>query len=312
MAVAYFMFRAAQAIRDIGSAELYESYQVVRDLYSDVSAWTGLTVSELLDEDVSEKVENLHSVLAIRSLANHLSLADVLAEEGLKPSAVVGFSLGLVSAGCLSGALGRREAFEMLWARRQITDEPAFAAGQAVAMCRIGPDDDPDRLCGESWPGVYPAAYFGPTPDGESQYLLLGGYKESLDRLAGSEPDAVLKVLSDTRAAHTPLRQPEGDFVKSYLADVSFADPDIPVIACLDPGALRTAPDVRAAIWQNHVRPVKASHAMAELAARGIDLCIALGPTQVEGLMTFPCPVIRIEKPADVAAARAKVDELGI
>ncbi len=309
MAVAYFMFRAARAIRDIGSAELFESYQVVSDLYADVSAWTGLAVSDLLDEDVPEKAEIQHSVLAIRSLANHLSLADVLSEEGLKPSAAVGFSLGLISASCVSGALGRRDAFEMLWERRHISDS---GAGQAVAMCRIGPDDDPGLLCGESWPGVYPAAYFGVTPDGGSQYLLLGGYKEALDRLAASEPDAVLKVLPDTRAAHTPLRQHECDFARSYLADVSFADPVIPVIACLDPGALRTALDVRAAICQNHVRPVRASYAMVEMAARGIELCIALGPTQVEGLMRFPCPVVRIEKPADVASALAKVAELGI
>jgi [acyl-carrier-protein] S-malonyltransferase len=312
MAIAYFMFRAARAIKDIGSAELYEGYQVVRDLYSDVSTWTGLTVPDLLDEDVSEKVENLHSVLAIRSLANHLSLADILAEEGLKPSAVIGLSLGLISGSCLSGALGRRDAFEMLWERRHIYDAPASVAGQAVAMCRIGPDDDPDRLCGESWPGVYPAAYFGVTPDGESQYLLLAGYTEALDRLAASEPDAVLKVISETRAAHTPLRQHECDFVRSYLADVCFADPVIPLIGCMDPGALRTALDVRAALCQNHVRPVRASYAMAELAARGIELCIALGPTQVENLMRFPCPVIRIEKPADVASALAAVAELGI
>lgn len=312
MAVAYFMFRAARAIKDIGSAELYEGYQVVRDLYSDVSKWTGLTVSNLLDEDASEKVENLHSVLAIRSLANHLSLADVLAEEGLKPSAVIGFSLGLISGSCISGALERRDAFEMLWERRHIYDDPDSGAGQAVAMCRIGPDDDPDLLCGESWPGVYPAAYFGVTPDGDSQYLLLAGYTEALERLAASEPDAVLKVFPETRAAHTPLRQHECDFVSSYLADVCFADPDIPLIACMDPGALRTALEVRAAIGLNHVRPVRAAYATAELADRGIGLCIALGPTQVESLMRFPCPVIRIEKPADVASALAKVDELGV
>lgn len=309
MAVAYFMFQAAQAIKGIGSAEIYEGYQVVRDLYSDVSAWTGLTVSDLLEEDVSEKAEFHHSVRAIRSLANYLSLADVLAEEGLKPSAVVGFSLGLISASCVSGALGRRDAFEMLWERRHISDS---GAGQAVAMCRIGPDDDPDLLCGESRPGVYPAACFGVTPDGDSQYLLLAGHKEALDRLAASEPDAVLKVFPETRAAHTPLRQHECDFVRSYLTDVSLADPVIPVIACLDPGALRTALDVRAAMWQNHVRPVRVSYAMAEMAARGIELCIALGPTQVESLMRFPCPVVRIEKPADVASVLAKVAELGI
>src|SRR5438105_8170443 len=103
MAVAYFMFRAARAIREIGSAELFESYQVVRDLYTDVNAWTGLAVSDLLDEDVPEKPEIQHNVLAIRSLANHLSLADILSEKGLKPSALVGFSIGLISASCLSG-----------------------------------------------------------------------------------------------------------------------------------------------------------------------------------------------------------------
>jgi [acyl-carrier-protein] S-malonyltransferase len=308
MAVAYFMMRAAQAIKDIGSAKLYESYQVVRDLYIDVSAWTGLTVSDLLEEDIPEKPEIRSSMLAIRSLANQLALADVLSEEGLKPSAVVGLSLGLTSAACLSGALRRQDAFEMLWERRHIPEMPPSGAEQAVAMCRIGPDDDPDRLCGESWPGVYPAVYFGVAPAGDCQYLALGGYRESLDRLAASEPDAVLKVFPETRAAHTPLRQHDCDFMKSYLANVRFADPAIPLIACLDPGVLRTAPDVHVAMWQNQVRPVKVSYAMDEMAAREIDLCIALGPTQVESLMRFPCPVVRIEKPADVADVLAKVD----
>jgi len=311
MAIAYFMFRAGQAVEDTGSAEFYESYQSVRDLYCDVSGWTGLPLSVLLDKDVPEKVKYRNSVQVIRSLANHLGLADVLAEEGLKPSAVVGLSLGLISASCMSGALGRREAFDMLWGRRHIDDDPATGAGQAVAMCRIGPDDDPDLLYGRSWPGVYPAAYFGVTPDGTSQFLLLGGHKEALDRLAASKPDTVLKVF-ETRAGHTPLRQQECDFVRSYLADVCIADPAVPVIACLDPGALRTAPDVYAALWQNQVRPVRVSYAMTEMAVGGIELCIALGPTQVERLMRFPCSVIRIEKPADVASALAAVAELGI
>lgn len=308
MTIAYFMIRASQSLKDVGNAELYENYQVVRDLYSDVSVWTGLTVPSLLDAEVPGKPELNHTMMAIRSLANHLSLADVLAEEGLKPSAVAGVSLGLTSASCLSGALGRRDAFEMLWERRHI---PASTDEQAGAVCRIGRDDDPDLLCGESWPGVYPAAYYGIAPDGSGQYVLLGGYRESIDRLAASKPDAVLRVIRGIRATHTPLRQHEVEYIKSYSADVTFADPVIPLMACMDPGTLRTASDVRTAMWQNQVRSVRIAYAMDEMAALGIELCIALGPTQVENLMTFPCPIVRFERPRDVARVLAKVDELG-
>jgi [acyl-carrier-protein] S-malonyltransferase len=307
MRIAYFMIRASQSLKDVGNAELYESYQVVRDLYSDVSTWTGLTVPDLLEAEVPGMPELRHTMMAIRSLANHLSLADVLSTEGLKPSAVAGVSLGFSSASCLSGALGRRDAFEMLWERRRI---PASTDEQAGAVCRIGRDDDPDLLCGESWPGVYAAAYYGMAPDGDSQYLLLGGYKESIERLAAGKPDAVLRVVRGIRATHTPLRLHEVDFIKSCTSDISFADPVIPLMACMDPGTLRTASDVRTAMWENQVRSVRVAHAMDEMAALGIELCIALGPTQVENLMTFPCPLVRFERPRDLAGVLAKVEEL--
>jgi [acyl-carrier-protein] S-malonyltransferase len=308
MTIAFFMMRASQALKDIGSADFYKMYPAVQRVYSDISEWTGISIPLLLDEEITDTPEVRHALLAIRSIALHLAIHDVLAEQGVRPDVAFGLSLGFTSASCVAGALGRRDAVGLQWQRRNVPDSPE----QAVASCWVREGRDPQDYYGDSREDVHLVADFGPAPDGRSRFIMLGGYKETLECLAAEDPGAGVTIYPRTRASHTPLRKHDGDFLRSQLSGVAFTDPVIPLIAGLSPGVLATAAEVRDAIWQNQVLPVRIPYGMSEMARRGVRLCISLGPTQVDSLMTFPCPVMRISKPGHVAAAVGRCRELGI
>jgi [acyl-carrier-protein] S-malonyltransferase len=307
MRIAYFMLKSAQD-QYVGNAELHENYAIVQKLHEDISAWTGLTVDELL-HDVSQPEEGTrHSIQEIRSLAVHLGLHDVLAEAGVMPEVVMGLSLGILSAACMAGSLAREDAFKLLWQKREVNNLPPAGSAQGVAMCRVAEGKTPGYYCGNGRDGVFLAVDFGLLPDGSAQYLMLGGYKKALEDLVAAEPDVTM--LRAPRAAHTPLRQEESDFIRCYLAGCEFADPKLPLITCQDQRTLAEAAEVRDAIWENQIMPASMPDGLAQLAKQDVEFCLALGRPQVHKFMSFPVPVVRIAEPGDVASIIGRISRI--
>jgi [acyl-carrier-protein] S-malonyltransferase len=307
MRIAYFMLKSAQD-QYVGNTELHEKYATVQKLHEDISRWTGLTVGELL-HDVSEPEEGTrHSIQEMRSLAAHLALHDVLAEEGIMPEVVMGLSLGILSAACMAGSLAREDAFRLLWEKREVNNLPSAGSAQGVAMCRVAGGKTPEYYYENGRDGVYLAVDFGLLPDGSAQYLMLGGYKKALEELVAAEPDVMM--LRAPRAAHTPLRQKESDFIRSYLMNCEFSDPRLPLITCQDQRTLTQAVQVRDAIWENQIMPASIPDGLAQLARHEVGFCLALGRPQVHKFMKFPVPIVRVAEPADVAGITGRIHRI--
>ena len=307
MRIAYFMLKSAQD-QYAGNTELHENYAIVQKLHEDISVWTGLTVDELL-HDVSQPEEGTrHSIQEIRSLAVHLGLHDVLAEAGVMPEVVMGLSLGILSAACMAGSLAREDAFKLLWQKREVNNLPPVGSAQGVAMCRVADGKTPEYYYRNARKGVFLAVDFGLLPDGSAQYLMLGGYKNALEELVAAEPDVMM--LRAPRAAHTPLRKEESEFIRSYLAGCEFSDPRLPLITCLDQRTLATAAEVRDAIWENQIMPASMPDGLAQLEQQDVEFCLALGRPQVHKFMKFPVPIVRIAEPADVAAIIGRISRI--
>lgn len=307
MRIAYFMLKSAQD-QYVGNTELHEKYAVVRKLHEDISSWTGLTVDELL-HDVSQPEEGTrHSIQEIRSLAVHLALHDVLAEEGVMPEVVMGLSLGILSAACMAGSMSREDAFRLLWQKREVNNLPPAGSAQGVAMCRVADGKTPEYFYGPERDGVYLAVDFGMLPDDSAQYLMLGGYRKALEELVAAEPDVMM--LRAPRAAHTPLRQEESDFIRIHLAGCTFSDPTIPLITCQDRRTLAKAVEVRDAIWENQIMPASIPDGLAQLTRHRTEFCLALGRPQVHKFMKFPIPIVRVAEPSDISDILGRISRI--
>ena len=78
--------------------EFYRAYPVVREWYAEVSAWTGLTVGQILEEDLRTAQEQRQSVGTVREAALAVAVHDALAQYDLRPAAIGVLSLGAMAA----------------------------------------------------------------------------------------------------------------------------------------------------------------------------------------------------------------------
>ncbi|MEZ0090836.1 ACP S-malonyltransferase [Streptacidiphilus sp. EB129] len=291
--------------------ELYREYQVMRSLYAQVSDWTGLTVGQILEEELPEAQEERQSAGTVREAALAVAVHDILAELGLRPAAVGGLSLGAMTASCLAGAVGRQELFEMLAHARHAPQPPADAAPQGIALAFVPADGAAGP--GEERPGVHRAGDFGPTADGSQRILMLAGLSEALSQLAAAAaPGTVVPLPGRTIAVHSPLRRAFRDFMAPRIDAMAFSAPEIPLLSCLELKELNSADDVRELFQRNSTDPISLVDVYTGLRRQGVGLGLVMGPSIPEGILDFPFPVVHIDQPEHIQQALTTAYELGI
>jgi [acyl-carrier-protein] S-malonyltransferase len=293
--------------------ELYQAYPVVRDWYAQVAKWTGLTVGQILDEDLPEAQEERQSVGTVREAALAVGVHDVLAQFDLHPSAIGGLSLGAMAASCLAGAVDRKELFEMLAHSRHTPEPPAGEPEQGIAIafgaCGEGAPSHP----GEGRPGVYLAGDFGPTADGSQRVLMLAGHAEALNQLAAEVvPGTVVPLPGRTIAVHSPLRRHYRDFMAPSIDAMTFSAPELPLLSCLERRTLTTGEEVRDLFQRNSTDPISLVDVYSGMKEQGVELGLVMGPSIPEGILAFPFPVVHIEHPDHIQQALTTAYELGI
>ena len=293
--------------------ELFHAYPVVRDWYAQVAKWTGLTVGQILDEELPEAQEERQSVGTVREAALAIGVHDVLAGFHLRPSAIGGLSLGAMAASCLAGAVERRELFEMLAHSRYTPEPPAEEPGQGIAIAFAACGEGAPPYPGEGRPGVYLAGDFGPTADGSQRVLMLAGYAEALGRLAAEvPPGSVVPLPGRTIAVHSPLRRHYRDFMAPSIDAMSFSAPGLPLLSCLERKVLTTGDEVRDLFQRNSTDPISLVDVYAGMQQQGVELGLVMGPSIPEGILAFPFPVVHIERPEHIQQALGTAYDLGI
>ncbi|ANW21716.1 hypothetical protein [Streptomyces clavuligerus] len=293
--------------------ELYEGFPAVRRLYGQISEWTGLGAEQILNGELPGGQEQRQSAGSIREAALALSVHDLLAEAGLRPSAIGGLSLGALTAGALAGALERRAFFGAL---AHAANAPGPGPGdpeQGMALAFVPVDTTP---LDHPWHGlvdVYFAGDFGPMADGSRRILMLAGHREALDRVAaGAPPGGVVVLPGRTIAVHSPLRAAFRDFMAPHVAALPFTAPALPLLSCLERGVLTTAAEVRDLFQRNPVEPISLVDVCEGMRDEGVRLALVMGPAIPEGLLDFPFPVVHVEKPEHIRLAVETAYELGI
>jgi [acyl-carrier-protein] S-malonyltransferase len=294
-------------------ADLYAEFEAMRAAYAQVSQWTGLTLGELRTEPLPEEQEPRQAVGAIRQAVLALGIHDVLAEQGIRPGAVGGLSLGAMTSSCLAGALDRETFFRLLLHSRETPPPAPDARPQGLGLAFVPVDEDHTSYYEPARPGVHLAGDFGKAFDRTKNMLMLAGYHDALETLAAEVPPGTVVVLPGvTAGVHSPLRQEANDFMAPVIAATAFRAPAIPLASCLDERTLTSAEEVRDLFLRNAVTPISMVHLLSGLAAAGTQLGVVIGPAVPEGVLAFPFPVVHVEKPEHIADLTAAIYDLGI
>ncbi len=198
-----------------------------------------------------------------------LALTELWRSYGVEPDAVIGHSMGEISAAVVAGALTAAEGFRVIATRSRLMSR---LAGQG-AMAMLGLDTAAtEELIGD-YPDVTLAVYASP------RETVVGGPPEQVDAVivAAQRRNLCAQRVNMEVASHTALMDPILPELRSALADLTPQSPRIPYISPVAETA-EHAPVLDAEHWVANVRqPVRISQAIA-VAARNHGTFIEISP----------------------------------
>ena len=255
--------------------DLYESEPAFRRAMDECAELLAPALGlRLTDEIYRERADRfapfdrtLHSSPAI--VAMQYATARALRARGYAPDAVLGYSLGEVSAGIVAGALSL-EGGLLLAVRMAELMEADASEGAMLAVL-----DDADMV--EREPARFEGAWIGARNfDG---HFVLSGRPEAIGRIEAELAPAGVGVqrLPVRHAFHSPMIESAGPGVRDAVASTATAPAAIDMISASDGRAFRviTSDDM----WATVREPVRFDGTVAAIEARGGCRYVDVGPS---------------------------------
>ena len=238
-----------------------------------VSSTNGLDLRKMLRrEAVSPAAERLRQTAVAQPalFTIEYALAQLLAARGIKPAALLGYSLGEYVAAHLAGVFSLADGLRLVAARARLIQ--ALPAGKMLAVSLSEGEIRPFLTSDLSLSAV----------NGEALCVAAGpatAAEALADRLA--QADIATQWLPTTHAFHTEMMRPiAADFLAAARA-VTFQPPVIPYISNLSGDWIAPEQATDAAYWLEHsCQPVRFANGVAALRQAGYDHFVEVGPGQ--------------------------------
>ncbi|MGW6787769.1 type I polyketide synthase [Streptomyces chartreusis] len=201
--------------------------------------------------------------------AVEVALYRLVVSWGVRPEYLMGHSVGEIAAAHVAGVLSLADACRLVSARARLMQH--LPAGGAMVAVSAGEDEVRPLITD----GVVLAAVNGP------RSVVLSGPDEAVDPVAARLAEAGHRTarLRVSHAFHSPLMDPALDPFHTAVAELSFAEPTVPVVSNVtgriaEPGEL-TTPDY----WVRHLREtVRFADGVRTLAEHGVGAWLEIGP----------------------------------
>ena len=213
----------------------------------------GGEVSGDVAEAVSRQIGDGETPYQLSVFASSVSLLNELREAGVAPDVVAGHSLGEYAAAYAIGSLGLGDAVWLVAERDRLMNEASVRnKGGMVAL--IGADPREISVAVDQFPeeeGIVVPANFN-TP----RQTVISGEVEAMEAIAEQVGGRKVK-LEVAGAFHSPLMLEASLALEELLNEVEVRDPEIPMISATDGAVLAKADDVRLALREQMLSPVR-------------------------------------------------------
>ena len=182
--------------------------------------------------------------------AGSVDLLYRLREAGILPDVVAGHSLGEYAAAHATGCLGLADGVRLVAERDRLMGEASREnPGGMVAL--IGADPDSVAKAAEEAGGIVVAANFN-TP----RQTVVSGQQDALEEVAERVRGRKVK-LEVSGAFHSPLMAEPARKMDELLGEVVLEEPEIPMVGATGGALLTSAEEVREALRNQMLSPVR-------------------------------------------------------
>ncbi|MGH8727063.1 MAG: ACP S-malonyltransferase [Burkholderiales bacterium] len=286
-----------QGSQSIGMMAAYES-ATIRATFTEASDVLQQDLWQLVSEGPADELNHTINTQPVMLAAGVAVYRAWLEAGGDRPVIVAGHSLGEYSALVAAGALAFRDALELVRFRAEAMTA-AVPAGEGAMAAILGLDSEAvEALCAEAAQGevLQPANY------NSGSQIVVAGQKAAVERAIKLAPSwgadrALILPLEERRATrrvakrglllpvsgpfHSALMQPAADQLRTRLAQVDIAPPELPVLHNADLKMRDDPAEIKEALVAQICNPVRWVETVHLMAARGISRLIECAPGNV-------------------------------
>lgn len=216
--------------------------------------------------------ETIYTQPALFSLG--YALGDLWRSWGVKPSVMLGHSVGEYAAATLAGVFTLEAGLKLVAARGRLMQA---LPRDGVMMTLFAAEAEVAAAVAPYASEVSIAAVNAP------RSTVISGRRGAVEAIAaGFEAKGVkARALTTSHAFHSPLMQPMMAAFRALAESIAYGAPDVPILSNLT-GRLETTALASADYWCRHVlAPVRFLDGISAAAARGISLFVEIGPRPV-------------------------------
>lgn len=273
-----FVF-AGQGAQYIGMGkELYENFDICKDIFNRANEVLGFDLTELIfngEKSELDITENTQPAILTTSIA----ALEVLKAEGITPDVVAGLSLGEYSALVASSALSFDNAVALVRKRGKFMQEAVpVGIGGMAAIIGLSLDKLKDVLNTASEKGKVEIANYN-TPS----QVVIGGEIEAVNfavelcKEAGAKRAIPLKVSGPF---HTSLLEEASIKLEKELENIEFSEFKIPVLSNVTADVINDKSDLKDLLVKQVRSSVRWSEIINKMIDMGVDTFIELGPSR--------------------------------
>jgi len=255
--------------------ELYDQYDVAKDVFERADAALGFKLSDLIFGGPSDELTltyNAQPALLTVSVA----AAMVLESQGLRPDMVAGLSLGEYTALVVAGSLSLEDGVVITRKRGRYMQE-ACPPGQGSMAAIIGlPCAEVEAICYESSKlGVVTGANYNCPGQ-----VVISGHKKAVDDACrrAQERGAKGVPLAVSAPFHCALMEPAAKRLSADLEKIEFKEPTVAVYSNVTGRRLSDPRGVKDILIQQMTQPVLWQVDMENMILDGASGFIEVGP----------------------------------
>ena len=255
--------------------DLYDEYEIVRDIYNKVQQLTKIDVKKISFEG-PETMLNETKYTQIAILTMSLAILEVLRKNNIHAQESAGLSLGEYSALIYSGALSFDEGIKLVQKRGEYMQN-LLPEGNFKMAAIIGLEDEiVEEVCKKVKSGFVASANYN-TPG----QVVISGEEEVIleaEKIAKEMGAKKVRILKTAGPFHTIKLEKASKALRKELEEVTIHNPCTDVVKNLDGTLYKQEDDVKAILARHIISPVKFSKSLERMLEMGIDTFVEIGP----------------------------------
>lgn len=203
------------------------------------------------------------------------ALAQLWLSWGVRPTTVLGHSVGEYVAASIAGVFSLTDGLKMVCARGRLMDSLPTAGEMAVVFAN---ESTVNEVIAPYGTDVSIAAFNGPTN------IVISGIAEMLHPILAKFAEMNIKTqhLAVTQAAHSHFLDSILDEFESVAQTVAYSSPRLGFVSCLTGKMVEADEVTKANYWRRHLRqPVRFADGIRTLYAEGYRYFLEIGPHPV-------------------------------